>query len=163
MEEPRLSGYVPGAIGRIAELHATYYHRNWGFGLYFEAKVATELAVFLQRFDGERDGFWTVLQEGRVEGALAIDGQHASGEGAHLRWFILSGGIRGRGFGNRLMEEAVFFCRARDYRRTFLWTFEGLQEARHLYEKFGFRLAEQREGTQWGTRVMEQKFVLDSF
>ena len=163
MEELGLSGYVPGAIGRIAELHGTYYHQHWDFGLYFEAKVATELAEFLMRFHRDRDGFWTVLGREGVEGGLAIDGLHASGEGAHLRWFILSGPVRGKGFGNRLMEEALAFCRERGYPRTFLWTFEGLHAARHLYEKFGFRVAEQREGTQWGTRVMEQKFVLDAF
>ncbi|MCF8029698.1 MAG: hypothetical protein K9K39_02250, partial [Desulfohalobiaceae bacterium] len=26
-------GYIPGSIGRIAELHSAYYHNNWGFGL----------------------------------------------------------------------------------------------------------------------------------
>ena len=41
------AGYTPGAIGRVAEMHGTYYHREWGFGLYFEAKVATELSAFL--------------------------------------------------------------------------------------------------------------------
>ena len=27
----RLTGYVPGAIGRITELHATYYKKALGF------------------------------------------------------------------------------------------------------------------------------------
>ena len=54
-------GYVPGAIGRVAQLHGRYYHEHWGFGLYFEAKVATELADFLGRYDAGRDGFWTQL------------------------------------------------------------------------------------------------------
>ncbi|GAJ20768.1 unnamed protein product, partial [marine sediment metagenome] len=39
-----------------AELHGTYYHDHWGFGLYFEAKVATELSEFLQRYDKSSDG-----------------------------------------------------------------------------------------------------------
>lgn len=26
-------GYVPGSIGRVAELHGIYYHKNWNFGL----------------------------------------------------------------------------------------------------------------------------------
>ncbi len=38
----------PGAIGRIAEMHATYYHKNWSFGIFFEAKIDTELASFLK-------------------------------------------------------------------------------------------------------------------
>ena len=52
-------GYIPGAIGRVAELHGTYYHWHWKFDLFFEAKVATELAAFLERYDAQRDGFWT--------------------------------------------------------------------------------------------------------
>lgn len=32
-------GHVPGAIGRVVELHGVYCHRHWGFGLFFEAKV----------------------------------------------------------------------------------------------------------------------------
>ncbi len=155
-----LEGYIPGAIGRMVELHATYYSEHWGFGLFFEVKVATELSEFLSQFDESRDGFWTVLKNARVEGGIAIDGIKAMTEGAHLRWFILSPEVRGRGFGNRLMERAISFCKEKGYRRIFLWTFEGLHPARHLYEKFGFNLTHQAEGTQWGTKVIEQKFEL---
>ena len=155
-------GYVPGAIGRVAEMHARYYHRDWGFGVFFEAKVATELSEFLLRYDPERDGFWTALVNDRVEGSITIDSLHAGSKGAHLRWFILSSALRGTGVGSRLMEKAVSFCRGQDYARVYLWTFEGLEPARHLYEKFGFTLAEQRQGTQWGMKVNEQMYVLES-
>jgi GNAT superfamily N-acetyltransferase len=160
MSEAIFTGYIPGSIGRIVELHATYYHPNWGFGLFFEAKVAKDLSEFLSRFDEERDGFWTVCLNNQVEGSIAIDGIKATTEGAHLRWLILSPETRGRGIGNRLMEEAVSFCKKRGYRKVYLWTFEGLHAARHLYEKFGFRLVEENEGTQWGAKVIEQKFEL---
>jgi hypothetical protein len=40
----------------------------------------------------------------------------------------------------------------------YLWTFEGLDAARHLYEKSGFRLALQKRGAQWGAEVNEQRF-----
>jgi GNAT superfamily N-acetyltransferase len=157
---PIRTGYVAGAIGRVAEMHGTYYHAHWGFGLVFEAKVARELAEFLGRYDSGRDGFWTVIQQGRVQGSIAIDGIHAGKSGAHLRWFIVSDALRGRGFGNRLIQTAVDFCRRKAYRRVTLWTFEGLHPARHLYEKYGFRLAEQHKGRQWGTEVVEQRFQL---
>lgn len=160
-QDVELKGYVPGAIGRIAEMHALYYSREWGFGRYFEAKVATGICEFLERFDERRDGFWTACLRGRVEGSLAIDGIGGQTEGAHLRWFIMSPALRGRGVGNLLMSEAVNLCRASGHPRIYLWTFEGLDAARHLYEKFGFRLKEQFEGKQWGIPVQEQKFVLE--
>jgi GNAT superfamily N-acetyltransferase len=160
MSEVITPGYIPGSIGRIVELHGTYYHKNWGFGLFFETKVAKEMSKFLSRFDETRDGFWTVCLNNQVEGAIAIDGLKAVTEGAHLRWFIVSPEVHGQGIGNRLMEEAISFCKKKDYKKVYLWTFEGLHAARHLYEKFGFKLVEQAEGRQWGTKVIEQKFEL---
>jgi GNAT superfamily N-acetyltransferase len=155
-----LSGYVPGAIGRVVELHGEYYHAHWGFGEFFEAKVASELAEFFGRYDPRRDGFWTVSASARVEGSITIDGAHAGDDGAHLRWFIMSDALRGKGVGNRLIQAAVDFCRSQGYPRVYLWTFEGLHAARHLYDKVGFRLVEQRQGAQWGTEVVEQRLEL---
>ena len=89
----------------MAELHGDFYHRQWAFGLFFEAKVAKELAAFFSRYDAARDGFWAVVKKGRLEGAIVIDGQDATGEGAHLRWFIVSDGLRGQGAGRRLSSK----------------------------------------------------------
>jgi GNAT superfamily N-acetyltransferase len=159
---PRLTaGYTPGAIGRIAELHARYYSRHWQFGLVFEAKVATEMAGFFQRFDSAADGFWTVATGDSIEGGIAIDGIHADSKGAHLRWFIVSDTLRHQGAGKLLLTTALDFCRRAGHPSIYLWTFEGLAPARHLYEKLGFHLAEAHTGDQWGTIVVEQRFVLD--
>jgi len=155
-----IKGYIPGSIGRVAELHGTYYQQHWGFGLFFEAKVATELAAFLSRYDEHTDGFWTAVVGGSIEGSIAIDGSHAAAEGAHLRWFITSDVLRGKGVGNQLMGIVTGFCKSQGYRRVYLSTFEGLNTARHLYEKNGFRLVDQRKGNQWGREVSEQQFEL---
>ena len=153
-------GYVPGCIGRIAELHASYYHRTAGFGLAFESKVACELADFCERRVVGRDGLWLAVLDGRIEGSIVIDGAYAARDGAHLRWFIVSDVVRGCGVGRGLLDSAMVFCRVRGYDRVHLWTFEGLDAARHLYEKAGFRLAHQQCGRQWGREVNEQRFEL---
>ena len=153
-------GYVPGAIGRIVELHGAYYHEHWGFGPFFEAKVAGGLAEFIHRYNDEKDGLWTASVNGRIEGGIAIDGAFAAKEGAHLRWFIISDALRGNGVGSRLIDAAIDFCRGKKYPRVYLWTFAGLHAARHLYEKAGFALVEQHRGAQWGTEVEEQRFEL---
>ena len=148
-----VTGYLPGSIGRVSELHGVYYHEHAGFGRYFEAKVASELSEFLGRYDETRDGLWLVLADGSVEGSIAIDSIDMTTEGAHLRWFIMSDRLRGSGFGNMLLTTAVDFCRARQYPRVYLWTFEGLNAARHLYATHGFQLVRQQRGTQWGPEV----------
>jgi len=151
-------GYIPGSIGRIVDLHSRYYSKLVGFGLPFETKVERELAEFCERYDGERDGLWLALQDGNIEGAIAIDGFHIEQEGAHLRWFIASEKMRGKGIGTALLTSAIEFCQLRKYHQVYLWTFEGLSAARHLYEKFGFRLSFEQRGTQWSAKVNEQRF-----
>jgi len=153
-----VKGYVPGAIGRITELHGTYYQQHADFGLYFESKVACELSEFLRRYDSARDGIWLALSQGRIEGSIVIDGVESDTEGAHLRWFIVSDSLRGNGVGNKLITIALDFCRMRKYKKIYLWTFEGLNAARHLYGKYGFRVTQQQRGNQWGSEVNEQRF-----
>jgi hypothetical protein len=202
-----VTGYRPGLIGRISQLHAHYYSEYWGFGPFFEAKVASELSRFITDYDPARDCIRTILHAGIIEGSIAVQHEpptdqinnsgdeqtHSRNElkkssitahrrpgiygrqggpefdcrptseaitTAHLRWFLVSDRLRGQGAGNCLLKEAVSFSRKAGYRRISLWTFQGLDSARHLYEKSGFILAEERTGSQWGTTVMEQRFEL---
>lgn len=154
-------GYCPGLIGRISVLHARYYAEAWGFGAFFEARVAGDLAAFVARYDPGHDRIWRVMLDGEVEGSLVIDGHEADDAGAHLRWFILSDRLRGHGLGARLVDAAMDFCRDCGHRRVYLWTFDGLDAARALYERAGFRLVSEAGGTQWGTPVTEQRFEVD--
>jgi len=155
------TGYLPGCIGRVTQLHAQYYARAVGFGVAFEAKVATELAAFCASYQPDRDGLWLAEQGGDIHGSLAIDGAPVATTGcAHLRWFITSDASRGQGLGTRLLDTGMRFCRERGYHRVALWTFDELHVARHLYEKQGFRLARTQRGSQWGKEVNEQLFVI---
>jgi len=95
----KFSGYVPGAIGRITEIHALYYKKHWDFDLFFESKVATEMSEFLNRFDRAHDGFWVAMVDGKIAGSVAIDGKESGTQGARLRFFITDPGYQGRGVG----------------------------------------------------------------
>jgi GNAT superfamily N-acetyltransferase len=59
------------------------------------------MTEFFRRFEESKDGFWTVGKQDWIEGGIAIDGIKSLTEGAHLRWFILSPEVQGRGFGKR--------------------------------------------------------------
>ncbi len=161
VDEVKLSGYFPGAIGRVTELHATYYNQHWGFNLYFESQVATELSEFLLRFDEAHDGFWVATVDGKIVGSVAIDGSSSSTEGARLRWFILASESQGRGIGKALLQKAIDFCNRAKLNQIYLWTFAGLDQARHLYEKFGFILCKEHNDNAWGRPVTHQLFKLN--
>jgi len=153
------SGYLPGTIGRIVQLHASFYAEHSGFGVAFEAKVASELAGFCTRMSPSHDGIWLAMESDEILGSIVIDGASAEDKGAHLRWFIVSDKLRGSGAGNRLLTAAMDFCRDRQYHSVHLWTFDQLHAARHLYEKYGFKLVKAQLGNQWGKEVNEQLFV----
>jgi GNAT superfamily N-acetyltransferase len=154
---PVFAGWVPGAIGRIALLHARHYAESHGFGLAFEARVATELSEFLGRFEPRRDQFVTVLVAGEVEGSLAVDG---AGDPARLRWFILSDKLRGRGLGRRMLATAVETARAAGHRNLVLSTLAGLDAADRLYRDAGFQVVAEHPGAHWGTPAVERELAL---
>ncbi|KAF1042717.1 MAG: Multidrug resistance operon repressor [Herbaspirillum frisingense] len=150
-------GYLPGCIGDIAGLHARYYAQTAGFGVFFEDKVATGLGAFTQLLPAPGKELWLHVDHGRALASIAIDGDPATGL-AHLRWFIVDDSLRGSGVGRALLERAMAFVDAHGF-ATYLWTFQGLDAARHLYEAAGFTLAEEAPGEQWGSRVVEQRFT----
>lgn len=160
MPEIKIQGYYPGVIGKITEIHAAYYHQHWGFDVSFETQVGRELSIFMAEFDKDRDGFWAATARGKFAGSVAIDGHNAFAQGARLRWFIVDPEFQGTGLGKRLLSRAVQFCKNRQYPEIFLWTFEGLDAARRLYEHHDFRLIQTREADQWGQHIREQKFEL---
>ena len=93
---------------------------------------------------------------GVPSGCIAV--AHA-GEGvAQLRFFLIEPELRGAGCGNRLMEAALNFCREKQYKKVFLWTFSKLDAARHLYAKYGFQIAETHENADWGAPVLEERW-----
>ncbi len=156
----KLKGYYPGVLGEITRLHAVYYYEQWGFDISFETQEGKELCEFMSRFDPEKDVLWTAVIKENFAGSVAIDGCHAETDGARLRWLIVDPTYHGRGLGKILVKKAVEFCRSVGHKRIYLWTFQGLEAARHVYEREGFILTEEREVDQWGGLIREQRFDL---
>jgi GNAT superfamily N-acetyltransferase len=158
LTQTKIQGYYPGVVGKITELHAVYYHDNWGFNVTFETQVGRELSEFMGRFDEKRDGLWVATQDDVFAGSIAIDGVNSARDGARLRWFIVDPRFWGCGIGRKLIAGSIEFCRQTGFPSVFLWTFRGLENARRLYESVGFRLCEESRVEQWGQTIMEQKY-----
>lgn len=159
-----MAGPRPGLIGDVAALHGRYYAANWDFPVYFEAKVASEMAAFFSRFDAARDIVLSVDgADGRIAAAITLDVTDPAlpkGQG-HLRWFIVSDELRGRGLGRRLIGDVLAGARERRLRSIYLTTFRGLDAAAKLYGDAGFRVTDECEGATWGRTVTEQRLDVD--
>jgi GNAT superfamily N-acetyltransferase len=150
VKETEYCGYYPGVIGKITEVHAVYYNQHWGFDVSFETQEGSELANFIMQYDETRDGLWVARRNNMFAGSVAIDGRQAQADGARLRWFIVVPVFQGLGIGKELISRSVEFCKHQRYSKVYLWTFEGLDTARSIYEKHNFRLCEEHEIDQWG-------------
>ncbi len=148
----------PGDLGRIVELHGLVYAREYGWNSVFEAYVAQGLAEFFLHNDPRTHRIWIAELSGQLVGSIAIVGR-GSGT-AQLRWFLLDPIVRGQGYGRRLLNIALAFCREIGCHSVFLWTAAGLNASAHLYRTAGFRLIEEREQKEWGPPVTEQRYDL---
>ena len=59
------------------------------------------------------------------------------------------------------MEECVNFARSVGYKKITLWTQNILAAARHIYQKAGFRLVEEKANRQFGKDLLSQTWELD--
>ena len=103
------SGYYPGLIGRLTELHGGYYNRHWGFDVSFEAQVATEFAAFVRRARQGRDLLLAAGDGQGLAGFVALD-SGAGEPGLRLRWFIVRPDMQGGGLGRALLDRAMTFA-----------------------------------------------------
>jgi len=154
-----VEGYQTGMIGDIAGMHGRTHGHIVGMGPTFESVVAKAMAEFMPRLGNPVNNSWSVVENGEVIGSITIDGEDLGDGIAHLRWFILSERLRGKGLGKVLLAKALEHCDRNGFDEIHLWTLKGLEAARALYEKNGFMLADEYVGDQWGKAVTEQMFI----
>lgn len=156
----RIVGYFPGVIGQITTLHAVYYKEHWGLDQSFEAQVSRELSDFITHFDKKKDKLWSAVSGDELAGSIVITGDRDHPDDARLRWYIVDPEYQGRGIGKALITKAIDFSRESGYKRIYLWTFRGLDQAQSIYEQNGFSIADERDVEQWGDIIREQRFEL---
>jgi GNAT superfamily N-acetyltransferase len=148
----------PGDLGMITHLHGVHYAREYGLDTTFEPYVARPLSDFV--LTGPDAGrLWLAEQDGQIVGSLAIVRTSNPGE-AQLRWFLIVPGCRGTGLGRRLMDAAMAYCKDQALISVFLWSFNELDAALHLYRAHGFAETERTSSHLWGRDRTEIRMEL---
>jgi GNAT superfamily N-acetyltransferase len=92
---------------------------------------------FRASHDPGRERAWVAELDGaRVGMVMLVRLDDAT---AKLRILLVEPGARGRGIGSALVAECIDFARGAGYDRITLWTDSGLDPARHIYLREGFR------------------------
>ena len=157
MGEIRIRSSEPGDAGYVAYMHGRYYWKYHGFSVGSEYYFIKYLADFVRNPEGGE--LWIAEADGNVVGSVAV--VRVENKTAQMRWFLIDENHQNMGIGSRLFKTALDFCRDNNYENVFLWTFKGLDAARHLYDKFGFVLAEEKPNHEWSSvEIIEQKMEL---
>ncbi len=151
-------GFRPGDLGYVTYLHGVHYAQEWGLDTTFEPYVARPLAEFV--LAGPDTGrLWLAEVDSRIVGSIALV-KTEPGVG-QLRWFLITPEGRGHGLGKRLIAHALDYARAEGLHHVYLWTFDGLEAALHLYRNAGFQETERQPQALWGRTLTEIRMDLD--
>ena len=125
----------------------------------FSAYVDRIVYEFADKYDPETDCL-NILECNSVP-AGSITVAKADRDTAQIRFFMLEPEMRRRGYGNRLIDLAIDFCRKKGYKRVFVLTITTQVVARHVYETHGFYKVWSRDKSEWGDGIVEERWDLE--
>jgi DNA-binding MarR family transcriptional regulator/GNAT superfamily N-acetyltransferase len=154
-----LRGHRPGDIGWAIERHGRLYEEEFGWNVEFEALVATLFGNFAMKHDPACERLWIAEIDGERVGCVFVVRNAEDPTAAQLRCLLVDPKARGKGVGQRLVQECVSFARAAGYEKMVLWTNDVLVAARKIYEAAGFRLVAENRHRSFGHDLVGQTWA----
>jgi len=151
--------FIQSDIEYIISRHKTLYYAERHLSGTFSSYVDEIVYRFVHHFNPQTDCLKILECNGVPAGSIAI--AKADDATAQLRFFMLEPEMRQRGYGNRLMDMALHFCREKGYKKVFLLSITAQVIARHVYETHGFYKVASYDKSEWGDGVVEERWELD--
>ena len=102
------------------------------------------------------DCFWCLLSDGKVAGTVGV--KRIDDSTAELKALYLLSGLRGKGYGFKLLDRAVCFSKEKGYKRVVLDSMSSYSDALKLYEQYGFKHIERYNDNAYADIFMEYEF-----
>jgi DNA-binding MarR family transcriptional regulator/GNAT superfamily N-acetyltransferase len=148
----------PGDFGWVIERHGALYCQEYGWDQTFEALVARIVADYIDQNDPKHEAAWIAEVNGERVGCIFC--MKKTAKVAQLRILLVEPTARGMGIGSRLVDECIGFARRAGYKQLMLWTNDVLNDARRIYERAGFELAEEEAHHSFGQDLVGQNWWL---
>lgn len=158
MHIPVLRDPQSGDMGWVVQQHGETYWREYGWDARFESLVLEIVSGIVQKWQPNYEKCW-IAEVGsvRVGSAFVVRKTKTT---AQLRLLILTPDARGLGLGGKLCDECIAFARATGYKKMVLWTNSGLQAARAIYTKRGFKLVKSEPYQGFGHDLIGETWEL---
>ena len=143
-----------GDFGWVVHRHGAIYAREYGWNASFEASVARVVADYIDDHDPQWENAWIAEVDGAPVGCIFC--VRRDDTTAQLRLLLVEPSCRGMGIGARLVDECLDFARRAGYKSIMLLTNEVLGDARRIYERAGFQLAEQGQHHSFARDLVAQ-------
>jgi DNA-binding MarR family transcriptional regulator/GNAT superfamily N-acetyltransferase len=150
--------YRKGDEETIIRRHRELYQQEYNLSDAFCEYVNRNVRSLSEHLDPAKECILVPEVEGKPMGSIAV--ARFDDETAQLRYFLLEPEARGMGLGNRLVDEALSFCRSAGYKRAFLETIDILTAARTIYKSKGFQLVHSEPHSLWRNDVREERWEL---
>ena len=96
-----------------------------------------------ETYGGKRDSFFVIEEGGGIVGTVGVkEENHAE---ALLRRLFVDSKHRKKGYGSRLLDKAVDFCREKGYKKIYFRCTDRMSDAMRLCIKRGFKESEKLE------------------
>ena len=151
--------FTQSDIEYVISRHKTLYYAERHLSGTFSTYVDEIVYRFVEKYNAQTDCLKILECNGVPAGSIAI--ARVDESTAQLRFFMLEPEMRQRGYGNRLMNLALDFCRDKGYKKVFLLTITAQIVARHVYETHGFHKVSSNDKSEWGDGVVEECWELD--
>ena len=144
-EHLRIGGYRAGAVAGIIRLCTDGDSQPRRRQQLEEARLASEIARYLQRFDPLRSQFLSASCDEDFVGSLIVDGRHFDDGLAEFRWFRVGQFRERRRVALALLDHALLFCRERGFRAVRLLEPVADPDIEFALRRAGFRFAGEGE------------------
>jgi putative acetyltransferase len=120
-----------------------------------------EVDAMYEAYSGPGAAFFVVEKDGQIIGGGGFGPLEGGEEGVcELRKMYFLPALRGAGMGSKLLRLILDSARAAGYRWCYLETMQGMDQARRLYRKYGFKELDGRAG-KTGPRVCNRFMSLN--
>lgn len=158
-DEIQIRPFTQSDIEYVISRHKTLYYAECHLSEVFSAYVDNIVYAFAENFDPKTDCMQILECNGSPAGSAAA--VKVDDETAQLRFFMIEPEMRQRGYGNKLFEMMLDFCKEKGYKKIFLVTITVQTIARHIYESHGFHSTWTEDCFDWGEGIVQECWELE--